>query len=317
MTISDPVPQLRAVLTDDSSPNLALRFRALFSLKHLAVNGSTSAIDAIAAAFASDSALLKHELAYCLGQSKQFYAAPYLQNVLSNESEDAMVRHEAGEALGALGHEPSLPLLRKYKDDKEEVIAQTCELAIARIEWEISEQRNKEKLEQSAFASIDPAPPLPIDEDGEREKEGKIEKLKDVLNDQNKPLFERYRAMFRLRDIATPEAIDALASGLDDPSALFRHEIAFVFGQLSDPHSIPALIKAAGNKNEASMVRHEAVEALGSIADERVDAFLKEYAKDEERVVRESAEVALDMAEYERSGQLDYALIPNATEAKA
>lgn len=65
------------------------------------------------------------------------------------------------------------------------------------------------------------------------------------------------------------------------------------------------------------MVRHEAVEALGSIADESVEEFLKEYAKDEERVVRESAEVALDMAEFERSGQLEYALIPDAAEVKA
>lgn len=234
MTVADPVPKLREVLTDDSSTNLALRFRALFSLKHLAVNGSQPAIDAIAAAFSSSSALLKHELAYCLGQSKQAYAASHLQRVLSDENEDPMVRHEAGEALGALGHEPSLPLLRKYKEDPEEVIAQTCELAIARIEWEMSEQRKKERLEQSAFASIDPAPPLPLeDEDEKDEAQGaKVERLKNVLNDQQKPLFERYRAMFRLRDIATPEAIDALASGLDDPSALFRHEVSSFTGDV-------------------------------------------------------------------------------------
>lgn len=227
-----------------------------------------------------------------------------------------MVRHEAGEALGALGHEESLELLRKYVKDPCIEVAQTCELAIARIEWEKSEQRKKEKLKESAFASVDPAPPM-AEEEVEEQVGRKVEKARKVLLDQSVSLWERYRAMFRLRDIGTPEAIDALAAGLDDPSALFRHEIAFVFGQMSDPHSIPALIKAAGNKNEASMVRHEAVEALGSIADERVDAFLKEYAKDEERVVRESAEVALDMAEFERSGQLEYALIPGQEEAKA
>ncbi|KAF8536087.1 armadillo-type protein [Trichophaea hybrida] len=306
MTTTDPIPSLRQILTDDSSPNLALRFRALFSLKHLATLGNTTAIEAIAAAFTSNSALLKHELAYCLGQCKNFHAAPFLQSVLSDENEDYMVRHEAGEALGALSHTSSLPLLRKYAKDPSEVVAQTCELAIARIEWAASEAAATEDLQKSAFASIDPAPPLPGD------KEVDCTKLQQQLNDQSLPLFERYRAMFRLRDIATPEAIDALTSGLDDPSALFRHEIAFVFGQLSDPHSIPALLKAAGNKNEASMVRHEAVEALGSIADERVEKFLKVYTQDEERVVRESAEVALDMAEFERSSQLEYALIPES-----
>jgi deoxyhypusine monooxygenase len=218
----DPIPELRRILTDDASPNLALRFRALFSLKHLATQGNTAAIDAIAAGFASNSALLKHELAYCLGQSKQFYAAAPLQAVLSNEAEDPMVRHEAGEALGALGHVPSLDLLRKYAGDKEETVAQTCELAIARIEWEASGAAKTEQLQQSAFASIDPAPPLPG-----TEKEVDCTKLQQKLNDQELPLFERYRAMFRLRDIATPAAIDALASGLDDPSALFRHEVGF------------------------------------------------------------------------------------------
>jgi len=60
------------------------------------------------------------------------------------------------------------------------------------------------------------------------------------------------------------------------------------------------------------MVRHEAVEALGSIADESVDALLKEYAKDDESVVRDSAVVALDMAEFERGDGFEYALIPGA-----
>ncbi|KAI5805023.1 armadillo-type protein [Geopyxis carbonaria] len=304
MTASDPIPVLRSVLVNDASPDLAIRFRALFSLKHLATQGSTAAIDAIAAGFGSTSALLKHELAYCLGQCTQAYAAAPLQLVLANESEDAMVRHEAGEALGALNHAPSLPLLRKYVNDASPEVAQTCELAIARIEWAASEAAKAEVLQSSAFASIDPAPPMP------GTKTPDVAKLQAVLNDQDKQLFERYRAMFRLRDIATPEAIDALASGLEDPSALFRHEIAFVFGQLSDPHSIPALVKCAGNKNEAAMVRHEAVEALGSIADDRVEPYLREYAQDEERVVRESAEVALDMAAFEKSGQLEYALIP-------
>lgn len=36
------------------------------------------------------------------------------------------------------------------------------------------------------------------------------------------PLFERYRAMFALRNIGTDEAVDALASGFSDDSALFK-----------------------------------------------------------------------------------------------
>ncbi|RQM08730.1 hypothetical protein DH86_00002442, partial [Scytalidium sp. 3C] len=253
---------------------------------------------AIAAGFSSPSVLLKHELAYCLGQSKNLTAAPYLRDVLENKNEDAMCRHEAAEALGALGDAGSLDVLRQLRDasDEPDVVKETCELAIARIEWEHSEARKQEKLRPS---------------------------LEKSLLDTTLPLFLRYRAMFALRDLASPPdlptavpAINALAKGLTDSSALFRHEIAFVFGQLSHPASIPALTSALGNLEEASMVRHEAAEALGSLGDEEgVEDILKRFLNDKEQVVRDSIIVALDMAEFEKRGEVEYALIPETTAA--
>ena len=44
--------------------------------------------------FKDESALLKHELAYCLGQMKNPVALPVLQEVLADANEDPMVRHE-------------------------------------------------------------------------------------------------------------------------------------------------------------------------------------------------------------------------------
>ncbi|PMD62725.1 deoxyhypusine hydroxylase [Hyaloscypha bicolor E] len=314
----DPtVLTLRKTLTSESSP-LALRFRALFSLKHLACNPSLPclpAIHAIAAAFTSPSALLKHELAYCLGQTKNLAAVPYLRALLEDVHEDAMCRHEAAEALGAIGDLGSLGVLRGFRDREGEavVVKETCEIAVARIEWENSEEGKREKLRQSDFASIDPAPPMELSES--------IESLEKALLDTKLPLFLRYRAMFGLRDLASPPdlptavpAVLALAKGLTDPSALFRHEIAFVFGQLSHPASIPALSAALGNLEEASMVRHEAAEALGSLGEEEgVEDILKQFLNDNEQVVRDSVVVALDMAEFEKGGQTEYALIPEPT----
>jgi deoxyhypusine monooxygenase len=148
------IASLRKSLCSETTP-LATRFRALFSLKHLAHQATDpqeahAAIDAIAAAFASPSALLKHELAYCLGQTGKDAAAPYLKTVLEDLQEDPMCRHEAAEALGALGHAGSLEVLRKFRDreGEEVVVKETCEIAIDRIEWENSEQRKKEKLRQ-------------------------------------------------------------------------------------------------------------------------------------------------------------------------
>ncbi|KAL9100378.1 MAG: hypothetical protein Q9187_009372, partial [Circinaria calcarea] len=270
------VISLRKALTSESVP-LARRFRALFSLKHLAclhppTCQTLSAIQAIAAAFTSPSALLKHELAYCLGQTRNLDCVPYLRKVLEDRDEDSMCRHEAAEALGALGDMESLGLLRNLRDDaaEEDVVRETCDIAVERIEWENLGERAKERLKQSDFASIDPAPPLP-----QTSERPAITELQATMLNTKLPLFQRYRAMFALRDLASPpdlptavDAVNTLASGFEDPSALFRHEIAFIFGQLSHPASIPSLVTTLSNEKEESMVRHEAAEALGSLGDE-------------------------------------------------
>jgi deoxyhypusine monooxygenase len=324
MDTSRTIQALRKDLTSESTP-LARRFRALFSLKHLASQPpspqTTTAIQVIAAAFASPSALLKHELAYCLGQTKNLEAVPFLRAVLENKSEDAMCRHEAAEALGALNDISSLEILRQMKNDTSEpvVVRETCDIAVDRIEWSHSERRKDEILKASDFASIDPAPPL-----AHTSENASIPSLQNTLLDTSLPLFQRYRAMFALRDLASPPdiptavpAVHALAAGFTDPSALFRHEIAFVFGQLSHPASIPALLAVLENSKEESMVRHEAAEALGSLGEEPgVEDMLKQFLYDPEQVVRESVIVALDMAEYEKNGEMEYAtMVPTAVAA--
>lgn len=66
------------------------------------------------------------------------------------------------------------------------------------------------------------------------------------------------------------------------------------------------------------MVRHEAAEALGSLGDEDgVEDVLKKFLDDPEQVVKDSIVVALDMAEFERNGELQYASIPVAETAAA
>lgn len=148
----DTVVSLRTILTNETTP-LGQRFRALFSLKHLAsltppTEQTLPAINAIAAALTSDSALLKHELAYCLGQSGKPEAIPFLRAVIEDRQEDAMCRHEAAEAIAALGDWNSLDLLRERRDDKseEEVVRETCDIAVERIEWLHSEKGKEEKL---------------------------------------------------------------------------------------------------------------------------------------------------------------------------
>lgn len=60
------------------------------------------AIEWISKAFKDDSALLKHELAFCLGQMQDKRAIPTLSAVLTDTQQEPMVRHEAGESMETL-----------------------------------------------------------------------------------------------------------------------------------------------------------------------------------------------------------------------
>lgn len=88
----EKIGQIGSVLNDPNRP-LKERFRALFTLKNL---GGTLAIQSISKCFADESALLKHELAYCLGQMQDPLAIPHLVKVIEDKSQEPMVRHEAG-----------------------------------------------------------------------------------------------------------------------------------------------------------------------------------------------------------------------------
>jgi deoxyhypusine monooxygenase len=109
-----------------------LRMRALFALRNI---GGNEAIDSLAAAFNSASALLKHEIAYVMGQMQDSHAVHHLIERLEDKDEDVMVRHEAAEALGAIGDRAALKTLEMFKYDTEIVVAESCEVAIDLLEW--------------------------------------------------------------------------------------------------------------------------------------------------------------------------------------
>ncbi|XP_038068847.1 deoxyhypusine hydroxylase-like [Patiria miniata] len=289
------IERIGAILVDPTRP-LPERFRALFTLRNL---GGSTALACIGRCFADDSALLKHECAYCLGQMQDEGAISMLVEVLEDVKQEPIVRHEAGEALGAIGSPDILNILKKYEHDPITEIAETCQLAIQRIEWLQSEQRTQEESQISAnpFKSVDPAPPA---------VPATLEELQARLLDEDASLFDRYRAMFALRNRNDEPAVRALAQGLQCKSALFRHEIAYVLGQMQHGACIPQLLETLAKSEENSMVRHECAEALGSIAQEGCLDKLRDYIGDGERVVRESCVIALDMGEHETSGEFHY-----------
>ena len=151
--------------------------------------------------------------------------------------------------------------------------------------------------ERSEFDSVDPAPP----------SEGKnISNLRNTLCDENEKMFQRMRALFALRNIGGKESVDALAAAYSSRSALLKHEIAYVMGQMQDSNAVPHLIDRLEDKDEDIMVRHEAAEALGAIGDRTALSVLEKFVDDDEVVIAESCEVALDLLEWVASKRLDY-----------
>lgn len=285
-----------SILNNKQEP-LKKRFRALFTLRNL---GGLESIKLINQALLNDeSVLLKHECCYCLGQMNDTDAVDYLISILDNELENEIVRHEAAEALGNLvnGDQNIIDILEKNLKDKSHIVNQTCELALNLIKWRSSASKDELDRVQSMnpYKSKDPAPPF-LDND-------QSINLKSILLDQNSKLFDKYRCLFTLRNRGQSDDIQLLGESLvhykgQDNMSLFKHEIGYIFGQMQSPVSIPYLQKMVECKTEGDIVRHECAEALGSVATIESLEFLKNYLKDDRIVVRQSAEVALDMIEY-------------------
>lgn len=86
----------------------------------------------------------------------------------------------------------------------------------------------------------------------------RIENVGKILNDSSRPMKERFRALFTLKNIKGELAIKLISQAFSDESDLLKHELAYCLGQMQDPTAIPVLIKVLEDVSEVPMVRHEA-----------------------------------------------------------
>ena len=149
----------------------------------------------------------------------------------------------------------------------------------------------------SPFDSVDPAPPSTVTE---------VSELRGIRCDESAKMFQRMRALFGLRNMGGKDAVDALAAAFESKSALLKHEIAYVLGQMQNNHAVPTLIERLSDSSEDLMVRHEAAEALGAIGDRTAIETLSSFVDDPEPVISESCEVALDLLEWVQSKEFEY-----------
>ena len=86
-----------------------------------------------------------------------------------------------------------------------------------------------EKPEVSEFGSVDPAP---------ASNNGRVSEWRDIICNEEERMFLRMRALFALRNVGGPDALDALAAAFSSDSALLKHEIAYVMGQMQDSYAV-------------------------------------------------------------------------------
>jgi deoxyhypusine monooxygenase len=142
------------------------------------------------------------------------------------------------------------------------------------------------KPEVSEYGSVDPAPAsLGTD----------MEHMESILLDDDARMFERMRVVFKFRNIRTSHSCLALCEAFSSKSALLRHELAYVLGQMQMDEALPALIERLSDLDEHVMVRHEAAEALGAIGNLSAQPILESFLSDPFIEVSESCEVALDL----------------------
>ncbi|KAF7456210.1 Deoxyhypusine hydroxylase [Cryptosporidium felis] len=302
----------------------------------------------------SDSVLFRHEVLYVLGQMGLRSPLDRLYGILGDESEHPMVRHEAGEAIAAIGEDESLEVVERYLEDKSPAVRETCYLAAHSLRLKREKKRREVPMETgeegakphysdvNAFNTTDPTPPEPSCEISQ------VESLSSDLLDEKAPLEKKYAALFALRNIltgiidhdekrrlceenytCTPEDSNcqeihfiagriAQAMETDRTSAVFRHECAFVLGQIQIISTANALSRVVSDVSEESMVRHEAAFALGSVGSSDPRAHeslskqdssctieelrrvrklaietLQKFSHDQDRVVAESCVVGL------------------------
>lgn len=333
--------RLSKILLNNSAP-MQDRFASLFALKMTKDKMSfDSIIECMTKTAVGTSSLLEHELAYVLGQmhgirdqevknyetirSAEFFetSKTALESVLQDKSRNEVCRHECGEALAAMLSFDSLEIMENMRDDENEIqcIRETCDLGCQRLYWAKKVISNKTigiDHNTNPMSSVDPAPPFL---DG-REKIEKLTESCKVLTNKSESIWNRYRAMFTLRNQLCSHNIKDDESGFKlkseivnsfsealhcTSSALFRHEIGYVLGQILSGGCIDldltkilesSLFKSVEVADEHEMVRHESAMALGELDTEGSKKLLLNWSGFNEcPMLADSCKVALSMVE--------------------
>ena len=66
----------------------------------------------------------------------------------------------------------------------------------------------------------------------------------------SKPLADRFRALFVLRNLKCDRSVYWIGEALCDSSALLKHELAYCLGQMQNRTALPVLIRTLKNEQQ-------------------------------------------------------------------
>ena len=145
----------------DANVAMDARFSALFRLRSLGTDDAVRALVERLDREREASALMRHEVAFALGQMGATGAIEALCETLADSSENGMVRHECAEALGALGseHARCVEALRRACVDEKREVAETAALALRKLERHGREMSGSARgsAKERASASVETA----------------------------------------------------------------------------------------------------------------------------------------------------------------
>lgn len=187
------------------------RLNAMLALRSI---GTIEAVEALIMAFEYEvqSNMLKHEICYCLGQmdlpkKHQARVLSFLEKVVQDTAHSDFVRHEAIEALEDISEEVSLKVLESLKEQQTGILYETYYLKKKQVEWQKATDHGKTEginLKASLY-DCDPAPWYNYKADTKYADVGFLQRI--LLNND---IFERYRALYTLRELNTEESLIAI-----------------------------------------------------------------------------------------------------------
>lgn len=280
----------------NSNSSLLEKYNAIFGLRNF--NNEEAAIALCnAAPFVCDSELLQHEIYYAVGQMGIEATIDSLISVLNDLKCSEVVRHEAGEALGNFPHlkEKLLPVLNEHLNSDSELVSTTAKIAVEKLKIYKDNSNNYNKYLKGTLEPAEPFSQKQYDEflssSGLKEEHVYEWILKPTL-----PEYTKYQVVYYYRDHFSEKTLKLYILLLSkdntkNTTALLRHEINFIMGQLAEKGQTEemrkALIETIQNENEHSAVRHEAVLAYSAVFGN--DEIIKAQLSSSEPLVRESA----------------------------